>query len=98
MVGLMNRQAVPSDEHVVRTIGKQHWDEVETPRGIVPVANSDVFRPREDYPPGTGPEECISVDWLDYFAGDLRHQLDAVREAVRARGRTVGRRARLGEL
>ncbi len=35
----------------------------------------------------------MSIDWLDYFEGDIRQQLDQVRDTVAERGRVVGRNA-----
>lgn len=89
-------QDIPVDDHVVRTIGKDKWDFAED--GTTVVLESGVFLPRLDHPPGTGPEPYVSVDWLEYFAGSLREQLDRVRDAVAARrtSRKVGRHSRLG--
>ena len=75
--------AIPPDNHVVRTVGKEKWDFAGD--GVTVVIESGMFLPRRDHPRGTGPEEFVSVDWLECFAGALREQLDEVREAVAAR-------------
>lgn len=81
----MTGQIIPADNQVVRTVGKEKWDEVQTESGTkVRIAN-DEFLPREDHPPGTGPEESVSVDWLEYFSGTLPIQLRQARDAVAAR-------------
>lgn len=93
----MSGEEIRSEHHVVRTVGKQKWEEIETKEGTVVVVNDDVFLPRADYPPGSGPEEYVSADWLENFSGGLRKQLDQVREAVAARRTTrkVGRQSQL---
>ncbi len=91
----MTRQDIPDDNHVVRTVGKGKWDFADD--GNTVVIESGVFLPREDYPPGTGPEDCVSVDGLEHFSGTQRKQLDQVRDAVAARRASgkVGRKSRL---
>ena len=88
-------QDIPVDNHVVRTVGKDKWDFAED--GTTVVLESGIFLPRLDYPPGTGPEEYVSVDWLEPFTGCLREQLDYVRDAVAARRTSgkVGKHSRL---
>ncbi len=91
----MTGQIIPADNHVVRTVSKKKWDEVQIESGTkVRIAKDEVL-PREDHPPGTGPEECVSVDWLEYFSGSLSIQLRQVRDAVAARRRNgkVGKQA-----
>ncbi len=93
----MTGQIIPADNHVVRTVGKEKWDEVQMESGTkVRIAN-DEFLPREDHPPGTGPEESVSVDWLEYFSGTLPIQLRQARDAVAARRPSgkVGKQAQL---
>ena len=92
----MTRQEIPDYNHVVRTVGKAKWDVADDGKTVL--IESDEFLPREDHPPGTGPEDCVSVDWLEYFSGNLREQLNKVRDAVSTRGRTVGRQARLATI
>lgn len=89
-------QSVPVDHHVVRTVGKGKCDLALDGHTIV--VESGVFLPREDYPLGTGPEPYVSVDWLESFSGNLREQLNKVRDAVLTRGRAVGRQARLATI
>lgn len=91
----MTGQIIPADDHVVRTVGKDKWDEVQTESGTTVKFLNDVFLPREDHPPGTGPEECVSVDWPEYFSGTLPIQLRQVRDAVAARRQSgkVGKQA-----
>ena len=81
----MTGQIIPADDHVVRTVGKDKWDEVQTESGTTVKFLNDVFLPREDHPPGTGPEECVSVDRPEYFSGTLPIQLRQVRDAVAVR-------------
>ncbi|MBW1946869.1 MAG: hypothetical protein JRI33_02915 [Deltaproteobacteria bacterium] len=55
---------------------------------------AQAFLPRRENPYGSGPEKYLSVDWLEYFNGNLRQQLDQVRNVLlQNRGRTVGRRS-----
>ena len=84
---------IPRNHHVVRTVGKHKCDLALDGHTIT--VESGVFLPREDYPLGFGPEPFVSVDWLEYFSGSLQKQLGRVRDAVAARGRTVGKQARL---
>lgn len=86
-------RVIPIDNHVVRTVGKEKWDWAQTNLGVTVAVASEVFLPRADYPPGTGPEECVSVDWLECFSGGLREQLNQVRDAVASRSWKVGRNA-----
>ncbi len=86
-------QDAPAIHHVVRTVGKNKCDVALDGRTVI--VESGVFLPRKDYPPGPGPEPYVSVDWLEYFPGNLRRQLIQVRDAVTTRGRTVGQQARL---
>lgn len=84
---------IPSGNNVVRTADKnKRYLALD---GTTIEFTSDLFLPREDYPLGTGPEEYVSVDWLEYFDGDLRGRLNQVRAAVAARRASgkVGRQA-----
>ena len=87
-------QQIPDDHSVVRQLGKQKWDFADD--GITIVIDSQAFLPRDDFPEGTGPEEYVSVHWLEYFSGTFRQQLDQVRTAIEARGRTVGQQSKFG--
>ncbi|HAY22798.1 MAG TPA: hypothetical protein DCY27_11695 [Desulfobacterales bacterium] len=71
----MTIQVIPDDNHVSRYVKPTQI--TETLRGICK-PNSHVFRLRADYPPETGPEEFVSVDWLEYFKGDLSQQLNDI--------------------
>lgn len=80
------------DDNIVRQASKEKWDLAID--GVTVVIDDELFLPRPDYPLGSGPERYVSVDWLEYFDGTLRQRLNQVRDAVEARGRTVGRQAR----
>jgi hypothetical protein len=71
----MTSQAIPNDNHVSRYVKPTQITETLT--GIRK-ANTHVFRLRADHPPGSGPEEFVSVDWLEYFQGDISQQLIAI--------------------
>ena len=82
------------DDHVVRTVSKTKWESVRLNNNAKIIVSSDVFLPREDFSPEHRVEPYVSVDWLEYFHGDLRTKLDQVRNAVQERRRTVGKEAR----
>jgi hypothetical protein len=71
----MTSQVIPNDNHVSRYVKPKQITETLTG---VRKPNSHVFRPRRDHPPGSGPEEFVSVDWLEYFQGDLEQQINAI--------------------
>ena len=87
-------QQIPDDHSIVRQLGKAKWDLADD--GVTVVVDSQAFLPRDDFPEGAGPEEYVSVDWLECFSGTLRQQLDQVRTAIEARGRTVGQQSKFG--
>ena len=85
----MTSQPLPDEHHITRYVGflKIH-SSFDGKRRV----ESSCFLPRPDHPPGTGPEEFVSVDWLEHFQGtSRRQQLDQVRNALQERGRTVSR-------
>lgn len=86
----MTAQEIPSDDQIARAVKKDWWSEVNTAEGTKVEISSDAFKPRRDHPPGTGPEENVSVDWIEFFPGDLSEQLKQVCDAVSVRGRKVG--------
>jgi len=81
-------QSLPDEHHITRYVGplKIH-PSFDGKRRV----ESDRFLPRPDHPPGTGPEEFVSVDWLEHFQGSTRQQLDQVRNAIQGRGIIVSR-------
>ena len=87
-------QRIPDDHSIVRQLGKEKWELADD--GVTVEIDSEAFLPRADFPEGTGPEKYVSVHWLEYFRGTLRQQLDQVRAAIEARGRTVGQQAKFG--
>ncbi len=86
-------QQIPNDNSVVRQAGKEKWALADD--NVTVDFDDELFRPRLDHPLGTGPEEFVSADWLEYFGGTLRQRLDQVVSAIQARGRTVGKQAKL---
>jgi hypothetical protein len=81
-------QPLPDEHHITRYVGPlKIYPSFEGKRRV----ESDSFLPRPDHPPGTGPEEFVSVDWLEHFQGSTRQQFDQVRKAIQDRGRTVSR-------
>ena len=71
---------IPHDDNVIRQAGKEKWDLAND--GVTVVIDDGLFLPRPDYPPGSGPESYVSVDWLEYFNGTPRQRLDQVRGAI----------------
>lgn len=86
---------IPDYQHVTRYIGARRIHPPSADGRIKP--DSSAFLPRPDYPKGFGPEEFVSVDWLEYFEGDLTDQLNGVRRALSAR-MTLGAHAKLAIL
>ena len=84
----MTSQPLPDEHHITRYVGPLKIHQSFDGKRRV---ESDRFLPRLDHPPGTGPEEFVSVDWLEHFQGNTRQQLDQVRNAIQGRGRTVSR-------
>lgn len=84
----MTSRPLPDEHHVTRYVGATKiYPSFDGQRRVY----NDLFLPRPDHPPGTGPEEFVSVDWVEHFQGGLRQQLDQVRNAVQERGRIVSR-------
>jgi len=84
----VNPQPLPNEHHTSRYIGPlKIYQSFDGKRRV----EGESFLPRADYPPGTGPEEFVSVDWLEHFTGTRRQQLDQVRKAVEDRGRKASR-------
>jgi hypothetical protein len=82
-------QPLPDEHHFTRYVGASKiYPSFDGKRRV----DSDRFLPRPDYPPGAGPEEFVSVDWLEHFQGiSRRQQLDQVCNALQGRGITVSR-------
>lgn len=81
-------QPIPDEHHVTRYAGET---KITTSFAGQRSVESNFFLPRPDHPAGAGPEEFVSVDWLEHFQGGRRQQLDQVRNAIQGRGRTVPR-------
>lgn len=75
----MNVQVIPNEDNIVRYVPPSKISVKNGKRILL----NDAFLPREDHPPGTGPEKYVSVDWLEYFReGNLRQKLDQIREIL----------------
>lgn len=85
----MTSQPLPDEHHITRYVGASKiYPSFDGKRRV----DSNRFLPRPDYPPGTGPEEFVSVDWLEHFQGiSRRQQLDQVCNALQGRGIAVSR-------
>jgi hypothetical protein len=83
-------QPLPDEHHIARYVGASKiYPSFDGKRRV----DSERFLPRADYPPGAGPEEFVSVDWLEHFQGiSRRQQLDQIHAALQRRGITVSRK------
>jgi hypothetical protein len=84
MDACMTSQPIPNEDHISRYVSPTRI--YESQAGVRRV-DDKVFLPRRDYPPGTGPEEYVSVDWMEYFLGDFRTRLDQIRDLLQVRFR-----------
>jgi len=80
----MTSQIIPDEHHITRHVA---YRKIIKPESVERSVDSDVFLPREA-------EKYVSVDWLEYFDGNLRQRLDLVRNAmIKNRERGIGRKS-----
>jgi hypothetical protein len=75
---------LPTTDRIARHISKGRR-KGEAADGTTGVINSSAFMPRADYPPGSGVEEYLSVNWVECFAGALDEKLSAITMEMRKR-------------
>src|SRR6267154_1674879 len=89
---------LPTTDRIARHISKGRH-KGEGADGMTGVINSNAFMPRADYPPGSGLEEYLSINWVECFAGELDQKLSAVTMEMRKRLLGFdGERSRIGIL
>lgn len=84
----MGAKHIPNAHHIARHAGFRSIYTLDNGQRRV---LAKIFLPRSKDPDGSGPEKYLSVDWLEYFNGNLRQRLDQIRcVLINKRGRNVG--------
>jgi hypothetical protein len=89
---------LPTTDRIARHISKGRR-KGEAADGSTGVVDSSAFKPRADYPRGSGLEEYLSMSWLEAFRGEFDEKLSAA--TIDMRNRLKGfddERSRIGIL